>query len=66
MIHGVTQEVQMPVTVTHTGSIWDISGQTTLDYRDFKLSKIRKALVLTVNPKVRVTFHLVGRLAVPK
>jgi len=65
-MHGVTQEVQMPVTVRRDGAAWDISGGATLDYRDFKLPKIRKALILTVNPNVKITFHLTGQLAVPK
>lgn len=62
-IHGVTIAVQMPTVVTHNGTTWDISGQTTFDYRDFKLSKIRKLVVLTVDPQLTVKFHLSGKLS---
>ncbi len=61
-IHGVSVPVQMPATVTHDGTTWDISGQTTFDYRDFQLSKIRKLFVLTVDPRLTVTFHLSGQV----
>ena len=65
-IHGVTVAVQMPTLVQHDDSGWDISGQTAFSYRDFKLPHIRKALVLTVHPKLIVTFHLVGKIASSK
>jgi len=61
-IHGVSTAVHMPAVVTHTGTTWNISGQTTFDYRDFKLSKIRKALFLTVDPHLTVKFHLSGKI----
>jgi hypothetical protein len=32
-----------------------------LDYRDFQLPVIRKALVLTVDPYLTVKFQLVGK-----
>jgi polyisoprenoid-binding protein YceI len=62
-LHGVTVEVRMPTVVTHHGAAWEISGRTTFDYRDFKLTKIRKALLLTVDPSLTVKFHLEGSLA---
>jgi len=65
-IHGVSKAVEMPTLVTHEGTKWEISGQVTLDYRDFNLPKIRKALVLTVDPKLVVTFRLVGQLSPSK
>ena len=65
-IHGVKQAVQMPVAVKNTGGTWDISGESDFDYRDFSLPKIRKVLVLTVAPHLKVTFHLAGKLAAAK
>ena len=56
----------MPVTITHDHDNWDISGQAVFDYRDFNLPKIRKALVLTVAPKLLVKFHLTGRSGEPQ
>ncbi|MDB6022197.1 MAG: YceI-like domain protein [Pedosphaera sp.] len=65
-MHGVVLPVQMPVVINHDDTVWYISGQTLIDYRDFKLPKIRKALVLTVNPKLTVKFHLVGKIVASK
>lgn len=62
--HGVTNELSMPVTVTNavaTGN-WDIAGTADFDYRTFNLPKIRKMLMLTVDPHLKVKFHLVGKL----
>lgn len=65
-IHGVTLAVQMPAIVKPHDTSWDISGQTAFDYHEFKLSKIRKALVLTVDPRSKVKFHLAGKIVSPK
>jgi polyisoprenoid-binding protein YceI len=65
-IHSVTVAVKMPVSVKQLDGVWDISGQTMVNYIDFKLPKIRKALVLTVNPKLKVKFHLLGKIAAAK
>jgi polyisoprenoid-binding protein YceI len=65
-IHGVSKEVQMPVVVSLTDTAWDISGETMIDYTNFKLPKIRKALFLTVNTKLEIKFHLKGKLAAAK
>lgn len=62
-IHGVTATVKMPTKVTQTPTGWEITGQADFDYRTFDLPKIRKALLLTVDPHLRVMFHLVGRTA---
>ena len=65
-IHGVKQSLKMPVAVTQTGGVWDIAGEVDLDYRNFSLPKIRKMLMLTVDPHLRVAFHLVGQAAATK
>jgi polyisoprenoid-binding protein YceI len=62
-IHGVTVAVRMPVTIKHAGEARDISGQAVFRYVDFKLPKIRKALLLTVDPKLKVSFQLSGKFA---
>jgi polyisoprenoid-binding protein YceI len=66
MIHGVTMPVQMPVVVKHADTAWDISGETIVNYSDFKLPKIRKALLLTVDSKLKVMFHLMGKIVTTK
>ncbi len=65
-LHGVTRAVQMPVTVRQDAAGWEVSGRAVVDYRDFKLPKIRKALLLTVDPALTVTFHLAGKIAAAK
>jgi polyisoprenoid-binding protein YceI len=61
-IHGVKRAIQMPIDIKHEENVWTISGEAQLDHRDFKLPRIRKALLLTVNPQLKVIFHLVGSL----
>ncbi len=61
-IHGAARAVEIPVSVHAEGGLVEISGRVEFDYRDFHLPKIRKALILTVHPVLRVSFHLVGKL----
>jgi polyisoprenoid-binding protein YceI len=61
-IHGVKKDIEMPVTVKHSGNHCDITGTAELNYRDFNLPIIRKMLMFTVNPHLRVSFHLAGTL----
>jgi len=56
--------VAIPVVAGQTNGVWVVDGEALLDYRDFGLPKIRKALVLTVNPLLRVRFHVVAKAAV--
>lgn len=65
-IHGVKKSIQMPVTVKNTDGAWDIAGEANFDYRDFNLPKIRKMLVLVVDPHLKVMFHLVGKTPAAK
>jgi polyisoprenoid-binding protein YceI len=60
-IHGVKKNIEMPVAVKDTAGNWDIAGTADFDYRDFNLPKIRKMLMLVVDPHLTVTFHLVGK-----
>jgi polyisoprenoid-binding protein YceI len=62
-LHGVEREVVFPFTVGVEGRTLAIDGETTLDTRDYGLPVFRKFLFLSVEPKVRVRFHLLGRLA---
>ncbi len=65
-IHGVKKSIAMPVVATNVSDTWDISGEADFDYRDFNLPKIRKMLVLVVDPHLKVTFHLVGKVPAAK
>jgi hypothetical protein len=52
-----------PVSFLIEGPLYAIDGEVMLDYRDFGLPIIRKFLILTVDPRLRVRFHLQGHLA---
>jgi polyisoprenoid-binding protein YceI len=61
-IHGVQKEIQMPVAVSNQDDGYDIDGALELDYRDFGLPLIRTALLFSVNPHLKIKFHLAGKL----
>ena len=44
------------------GSWVTIDGVATLDYKDFGLPIIRAVAVMTVDPKLTIRFHVVGKL----
>jgi polyisoprenoid-binding protein YceI len=61
-IHGVKKTLDMPVAVGQTDTNYTITGTADLNYRDFDLPIIRKMLLLTVDPHLHVSFHLVGTI----
>lgn len=58
--HGVTERIEFPVTVTRADGTYAITGETTIDYRNWSLKTIRKAFLFTVSPDVKVRFKLTG------
>jgi polyisoprenoid-binding protein YceI len=62
-MHGVEHAITFPVTFLIEGVVYSIDGELALDYRDYGLPMIRKFLLVTVDPHLRVRFHLQGRLA---
>jgi polyisoprenoid-binding protein YceI len=62
VIHGVEHSVMFPITFLVEGRVCSIDGEVDLDYRDYGLPVIRKYLMLTVDPHLRVRFHLQGRV----
>lgn len=58
-IAGVSKEIVIPVTAKKAGNVVSLDGETWIDTTDFGLPII-KMLVLTVNPKVKISFHLEG------
>jgi polyisoprenoid-binding protein YceI len=60
IFHGVTERIEFPVEVSKAGGAYTITGETTLDYRHWNLKVIRKALLFTVEPEVKVRFKLTG------
>ena len=61
MLHGVTKEMTIPVTISFKDTTVMIDGDLALDSNDFGLSPIRKYALLKVNPTLQVKFHLEGR-----
>ena len=61
-IHGVTKTVYFPFAVTKDGEWVTAKGSAELDYKDFGLPLVRAMLVMTVNPKLVVTFQVVGKV----
>lgn len=60
-IHGVTKTISFPYTAKKEGDWVTIDGRVSLDYQDFKLPIIRSMAVMTVDPKLVVRFHVVGK-----
>jgi polyisoprenoid-binding protein YceI len=58
-IHGVSVEIAFPVTATKDGKVMKIDGEVWIDTQNFSLP-IVKMLIMTVNPKVRIYFHMEG------
>ncbi|MEX2044891.1 MAG: YceI family protein [Opitutus sp.] len=58
--HGVTRELQFPVSVQRSEAVYAVDGDAPLDTRDFGLPIIRMLGLLKVNPVVHVRFHLQG------
>jgi len=61
-LHGVTRGVSIPITITTLGKVTTITGEAEIETRNFRLPKIRRALVMSVSPSVLIEFSLVGKL----
>ena len=64
-IHGQAQLLEFAVNVLAADGTYTITGETTVDYREWGLKVIRKAGLIKVDPNVSVRFKLVGRLPEP-
>lgn len=60
IFHGVTERIEFPVNVSRADAAYTITGETTIDYRNWHLKVIRKALLFTVSPEVKIRFKLTG------
>jgi polyisoprenoid-binding protein YceI len=58
-IHSISKQVAFPIEALKSGDRVKIDGQVWIDYRNFNLPVIRKAII-SVDPKLRVSFHLEG------
>jgi polyisoprenoid-binding protein YceI len=60
IFHGVTERIEFPVEVSKAGNVYTITGETTIDTRSWKLKVIRIALLLKVDPEVKIRFKFTG------
>ena len=60
-LHGVTRQMDVEVSLRATGSELELSGEKTIDMRDFDLVPPR-FLIFKVDPLVRIRAVLVARL----
>jgi polyisoprenoid-binding protein YceI len=58
--HGRTALVEFPVNVVQADGAHVITGEATVDYRQWGLKKYRKLGVVTVDPLVKVRFKFTG------
>jgi polyisoprenoid-binding protein YceI len=61
-IHGVSKTISFPFTVSKEGEWVTIDGKVSMNYQHFELPLIRAMAVMTVDPKLTVRFHLVGKI----
>lgn len=58
--HGATALMEFPVNVSKAGDTYTITGEATIDYRNWKLKVIRTAYVLKVDSNVKIRFKFTG------
>ncbi len=61
-IHGISKKISFHYTTSRDGEWATIDGTAGLDYQNFSLPIIRTMAVMTVDPKLLVRFHLVGKV----
>jgi len=61
-IHGVSKTVYFPFTVKKSGEWVTASGTAEIDYKDFGLPLVRAMLVMTVDPRLVISFQVVGKV----
>ena len=61
-INGVSKTISFPYTAKKDGEWVTIQGKVSMDYQNFSLPIIRAMAVMTVDPKLVVRFHVVGKV----
>ena len=61
--HGKTERVEFPINVVKADGVFTVTGETTIDYRQWDLKVIKMALVAKVDPEVKIRFKLTGTVA---
>lgn len=60
-LHDVQKKLEIPVTYKNEGGKIELAGKVTIDTTEYTLPVIRKMLFLTVDPKVEISFLMVGK-----
>ena len=58
--HHETKLVEFSVNVDHTDATYTITGDPTIDYRDWKLKVFKRDFVLKVGPELHIRFKFVA------
>lgn len=58
--HSQTSLVEFPVTVVQADGAYVITGEATIDYRNWGLKVIRKMGLVKVDPEVKIRFKFTG------
>ncbi|MBK1883053.1 YceI family protein [Luteolibacter pohnpeiensis] len=61
-INGVAKTISFPFTVKRDGDWVTIDGEAAMNYKNHGLPLIRAMAIMTVEPQLKVRFHLVGEL----
>ena len=61
-INGVSLPVTFPYSVKVEGEWVTVDGRVSMDYQNFKLPIIRAMAFMTVDPKLVIRFHVVGKV----
>jgi len=60
--HNATALVEFPVNVSKAGGTYTITGEASVDYRNWQLKVIKIAMVLKVDPVVKIRFKFTGEV----
>ncbi len=58
--HGTTALAEFPINISKIGDSYVITGEATIDTRNWKLKIIKKAFVFKVDPMVKIRFKFTG------
>lgn len=61
-VNSVSKTISFPYTVKRDGEWLTIDGMVSMDYQHFKLPIIRSMAIMTVDPKLLIRFHVVGKV----
>jgi polyisoprenoid-binding protein YceI len=61
-INRVSKTIAFPYSVKREGDWATIDGSVKIDYQNFSLPVIKAMMVMTVDPKLVINFHLVGKV----